>query len=105
MATTHLSQEQLKDFKQKVNQTAMKFPADVVRIRHSFSDDWDGDPAIFFRILLTDDAHRRTRLADLTDRVGRELINDLGLAESEYTPYFYYRSKSEQEKMSDPEWE
>ncbi len=51
MATTYLSPQQLKDFAQKVDEVAKKFPAEVVRIRHSFSRDWDGDPAIYFRIV------------------------------------------------------
>ncbi len=105
MGTTRLSIEQLKDFEQKVQETAKRFPAAVVRIRHSFSHDWDGDPAIFFRIVLTDDARRRYLLSELTDLVESALIRDLGLAESEYIPYFYYRSKAEQDKLKDPEWE
>ena len=49
MATTYLSPQQLKDFAQRVDEVAKKFPGEVVRIRHSFSRDWDGDPAIYFR--------------------------------------------------------
>jgi len=48
MATTYLSPQQLKDFAQRVDEVAKKFPTEVVRIRHSFSRDWDGDPAIYF---------------------------------------------------------
>ena len=29
---------------------------DVVRIRYSLGEDWTGDPSIFFRVLLTDEA-------------------------------------------------
>ena len=52
MATTYLSPQQLKDFAQRVDEVAKKFPDEVVRIRHSFSRDWDGDPAIYFRIVV-----------------------------------------------------
>jgi hypothetical protein len=82
----------------------MKFPGDVVRIRYSIGEDWVGDPAIFFRVLLSDNASRREFLADVTGRVSDELFDSLHLRESDYTPYFNFRSKSEQDKLQDPEW-
>ncbi len=107
MATTYLSPQQLKDFAQKVDEVAKKFPAEVVRIRHSFSRDWDGDPAIYFRILLTEKARRDHRLSELTERIGNTLVDDLALYEqfSEYIPYFSYRTETEQDELKDPEWE
>ena len=108
MATTYLSPQQLKDFAQRVDEVAKKFPGEVVRIRHSFSRDWDGDPAINFRIVLTDKVRRDHRLSELSDLIGGALIKDLALYESAYSayiPYFYYRSKSEEDRLKDPEWE
>ena len=108
MATTYLSPQQLKDFAQRVDEVAQKFPDEVVRIRHSFSRDWDGDPAINFRIVLTDKTRRDYRLSELADLIGSALIKDLALYGSEYSeyiPYFYYRSKSEEDALKDPEWE
>jgi hypothetical protein len=96
---------QLKDLDQQVQETAMNFPGEVVAIRYSISHDWNGDPAIFFRILLSDSASRADVLADVTGRVGGELFDNLQLGDSDYTPYFYYRSKSEQDKLKDPEWQ
>src|ERR1700722_13839531 len=108
MATTYLSPQQLKDFAQRVDEVAKKFPAEVVRIRHSFSRDWDGDPAIYFRIVLTDEAVRRQPLTELTHGIRNALIKDLALYESEsslYIPYISYRTVSEQEQIKEPEWE
>jgi hypothetical protein len=107
MATTYLSPQQLKDFAQKVDEIAKRFPEEVVRIRHSFNRDWDGDPAIYFRIVLTDHARRAYRLSELTERIGNILAKDLALYEeySEYIPYFSYRTKTEQDQLKDPEWE
>jgi hypothetical protein len=108
MATTYLSPQQLKDFAQRVDEVAKKFPAEVVRIRHSFSRDWDGDPAIYFRIVLTDEAVRRQPLTELTHGIRNALIKDLALYESEYSlyiPYISYRTVSEQEQIKEPEWE
>src|ERR1022692_2968828 len=68
MPITRLSPEQLKEFDQMVQQTAMKFPGEVIRIRYSFGDDWYGDPAIFFRILLADDTRRDDQFVNITKR-------------------------------------
>ncbi len=108
MATTYLSPQQLKDFAQRVDEVAKKFPNEVVRIRHSFSRDWDGDPAIYFRIVFTDDAVKRYPLSELTHRIKDALINDLALFTSEYSvyiPYFNFRTKTEQDEVKSPEWE
>ncbi len=74
MATTYLSPRQLQDFAQKVEEVAKKFPGEVVRIRHSFSRDWDGDAAIYFKILVTDEALVRHPLLELTHRIKDALI-------------------------------
>jgi hypothetical protein len=110
MATTYLSPQQLKDFAQKVDEVAKKFPGEVVRIRYSFSRDWDGDPAIYFRVVLTDDARslNRDQLGELTRRIRDSLVKALSLYDSEYSlyiPYFNYRTVSEQEQIKEPEWE
>ena len=105
MATTYLSPQQLKDFAQRVDEVAKKFPDEVVRIRHSFSRDWDGDPAIYFRIVVTDEARRNLPLRELTSRIEDALIKDLALFESDYSlyiPYFEFRTKAEQDRSKDP---
>jgi hypothetical protein len=96
---------QVKDLDRQVQDAAMNFPGEVVGIRYSIGDDWNGDPAIFFRVLLSDDASRPEVLADVTGRVGGKLFDDLRLGDSDYTPYFYFRSKSEQDEQKDPEWQ
>ncbi len=107
MATTYLSPQQLKDFAQKVDEVAKKFPAEVVRIRHSFSRDWDGDPAIYFRILLDRKSTKRPPPLGAYRTYRKHTIDDLALYEqfSEYIPYFSYRTETEQDELKDPEWE
>jgi hypothetical protein len=96
---------QSKDLDQQVHDAAMSFPGEVVWIGYSIGHDWNGDPAIFFRVVLSDDASRPEVLADVTARVGGKLFDDLRLSDSDYTPYFYFRSKSEQDHQKDPEWQ
>jgi hypothetical protein len=82
-----------------------KLQPDVIRVRSSFRDDWSGDPAIFFRIVLSDEAGRTENLADLTGKIGARIFEDLGLAKLDYVPYFNFRSESEQRRLQDPEWD
>jgi hypothetical protein len=69
MATTYLSPQRLKDFAQRVEDVAKNFPAEAVRIRHTFSRDWDGDPAIHFRIVITVEALQLHPLSELTGMI------------------------------------
>ena len=93
------------NFDQQVREIAKEFPDEVVAIRYSPSYDWNGDPAIYFRVLLSDNASQRGVLREVIARVQEELFDRLQLRRSEYTPYFYFRSKSEQDELKDPEWE
>jgi hypothetical protein len=88
-----------------LRQIERKLQPDVIRIRSSFRDDWSGDPAIFFRIVLSDEASRTKNLAELTGNIGDQIFEDLGLAKLDYVPYFNFRSESEQKRLQNPEWD
>jgi len=97
---------QLQDVPKIVKATEEKFAPDVVRIRYHTGFDWNGDPAIFFRILLSDAASVPENLGKVIRPVQRELFDEfLRLGESDYFPYTTFRSKSEQDKLKDPQWE
>jgi hypothetical protein len=97
---------QLQDVPKIVKAAEEKFAPDVIRIRYHTGFDWTGDPAIFFRILLSDAASRRENLGRITERVRRELFDEFyRLGESEHIAYSTFRSKSEQDKLKDPQWE
>jgi hypothetical protein len=42
---------------------------DVVRIRYVFTEDWTGDPAVEFNIVLSEDASREERLGEIAHQV------------------------------------
>ena len=93
-----------KDLEQQVQEIEKKFPGEVVGIRYSVDEDWSGDPAIHFRVLLTDTASRREVIGGVSQRVSRVLSDIVFLDSPDYFPYVNYRSESEQEKLKDPEW-
>ena len=96
--------ELMENFDQRVQDIAMRFPDEVVSIRYFTSYDWTGDPAIYFQVLLSDDATKASVLGEVTARVQEELFDKLQLRRSDYAPYFYFRGKSEQDEMKDPAW-
>lgn len=80
-------------------------PQEVVRVAYSIGHDSTDDPAIFFRTVLTDPASHEDRLADVTGRVASTLFNSIRPIENwGLTPYFSFRSFSEQRMRNDPEW-
>ena len=91
---------------EQVNQVVAELAPDVVRINMIISTDWAGEPAIYFRVLLSDEAGSRERLGATTERV-RSVIRDwLGFdfIESHF-PYFRWRTQSEQAALQEAAWE
>lgn len=78
---------------------------EIVRVNYSLGADSTDEPAIFFRIVLTDAASREDRLAAVTGRIATILFDEIHPYEDwDLHPYFSFRSESEQEKRNDPEW-
>ena len=76
---------------------------DVVRIGYDIERDWDGDWAVFFRILLTDDA-ARNRLRELSRDIRSQINRQLDLSSLGIWPYVDFRSESEQARLREPAW-
>jgi hypothetical protein len=75
----------------------------VRHIRYSIGKDWSDDWAIFFRVVLSDDAAYR-HLRDISSRVTSRITDELDLPNLGMFPYFDFRSESEQAELNDPEW-
>ena len=89
----------------QVDEVAQELNPDVVRIRMQVGKDWSDDPALTFRVLLSDQASRPDRLADVTPRVSGHLSERLKLSELDHLSYFRFRSESEQAQMKGKQWE
>jgi hypothetical protein len=87
-----------------VAEAVSKLGKEVVRVRYRIRPDTTGDPAIYFRILLTDAASQWATLGEVT----RNITNTLEAINPYETwgliPYFNFRSESEQAMRFDPEW-
>lgn len=76
---------------------------DVVHIRYEIGKDWSGEWAIFFRIILADDAAKR-RLGDVADKAVWGLERQLDYPGMGVYTYHNFRSVSEQAVLQEPAW-
>jgi hypothetical protein len=89
---------------EQVDRVARDLAPDVVRIRLSVTQDWNENPALYFRVTMSDEASRRHPLRDVTGLVRTKVAEELRLKELDHHPYFRFRSYSEQAKLQDPAW-
>ncbi len=68
---------------------------DVDYIRYDIGQDWSGDWAIFFRVVLSDEA-ASLRLHDVATKVVWRLADRLDFRAMGVIPYYNFRSASEQ---------
>ena len=77
----------------------------VVDFTYTLGEDWSGDPAIFFRIVLSDEASRRDRLYKLTSEIQNMIVQHIEpLEQWGVLPYFSYRSQAEQAVLQGKPW-
>ena len=79
-----------------------EYGPDVVRIRFRLGEDWTGDPAIFFDLVVTDDSVKTRRYFELTREIRNRLQDLFGFPETGYMAFTGVCSESEQAKIKDP---
>jgi hypothetical protein len=77
----------------------------VVRIRYTVGEDWSGDPAVFFRVVLSDEASCSGNLGGVAVKVKGLVQTTMELEYPNHQAYFNFRSQSEQTLLKNPEWE
>ena len=74
----------------------------VIHIRFRFDEDWMGNPAVFFHVLLSDEASQEQNMHRIANQVravfDERLDLDVGF------PYVRFRSLSEQQASNNPAW-
>jgi len=76
----------------------------VQYIRYEIGQDWSGDWAIFFRVVLSDDASMRQNLGSVAENVVRRVSEQVDFSSIGVIPYFNFRSQSEQATLREPAW-
>ena len=76
---------------------------DVAHIRYEIEQDWSGQWAIFFRVLLSDEAGEK-RLRAVATQVVSRLAERLDFTSLGVVPYHNFRSVSEQAALREEAW-
>ncbi len=81
---------------------------EVVRVRYNIGEDWTGDPALYFRVVLADsavDLRDLESVGRVTERIRRAFWDQVHPLENwGLFPHFNFRTNSEQEHLNDPKW-
>ena len=87
-----------------VTEVVNELSPSVKRIRYDIDQDWTGEWAIFFRVLLSDDASEPKNLREIAPQVVQKMSDRLDLAVLGMFPYFNFRSEAEQALLKEPSW-
>ena len=90
---------------EQVEPAVRRLAPDVVRVVLNDAPDWSGDPAVYIRVILSDEAVRKDRLAEVTAHIREALYEELDLAHLDRIAYFKFRSASEQARLREKAWE
>lgn len=91
------------DIQDNVRALERELKPDVLRIRYHIGEDWSGEWAIFFRIVLSDEA-AKDRLTEVATKTIRRLSERLDFPVLGVFPYHNFRSESEQAALREEEW-
>jgi hypothetical protein len=97
-----------------ISATQRNFPDDIEYIRYSIRDDWAGEPALFFRVLLKDRSYpkpfvladpRFAEIVDLCNQIRSEIRSLVRASGLDLYTHSSFRLASEQLELRDPEWD
>lgn len=87
-----------------VSKAVKALKPEVVRIRYTLAEDWSGSAALFFRVVISDEASRKSRLHEVAQRVASTVLEKVRPDELGLQVYFNFRSVSEQQKLREAAW-
>ncbi len=103
MLTLPLAIASKTEFDQAVSEVVQEMAPDVVYIRHNIAQDWSGDWAVYFRVIISDEAGR-TRLREVTTKVEKFLESRLKPLSMGLLSYYNFRGVSEQAVLREESW-
>ncbi len=95
---------QLAEIATLVARAEQELKPDVVRIRYELREDYSGDAAIYFRVVLADKAADKSHLRRSSTRAAKVILEHVSPLDLGLLWYFNYRSASEQASLREPSW-
>ncbi len=90
------------EFFSAVDAVTAGFPPGVFSVTPTLGTDWDGDPAVFFKVILVDDAVPRAQLLAFTKEISRAIAWQVRpLEEWGVLPYFDFVTQSENARIKE----
>lgn len=90
-------------FEAVVAKVAQQLAPVAVSVIPTLGDDWSGESAVFFMVILTDAASRREQLLSNSNLISQTIVKRVRPLENwGVLPYFNFRSQSEQAKINQP---
>lgn len=90
-------------FQAAVARAAQRLAPHVVSIIPTLGNDWSGEEAVFFMVILADASSQRDQLLNISNQVSQAIVQEVQpLEQWGVLPYFNFRSQSEQAKLDQP---
>ena len=90
---------------EEIQKAIRKLGPEVINVTYQLRPDSTGEPAIFFRIVLTDVAAQEDVLLESTRRIETMLIDEIQPIENwGRHPFFNYSTRPEQQRRKNLEW-
>ena len=90
-----------------VDQVASSLLPEVAEVISTLGTDWDGESAVFFKVILKDNAIPRSELLAFTNQVSWTIIQQVSpLEEWGVLPYFRFLTQAEYARVKEiePAW-
>jgi hypothetical protein len=93
------------EFFAAIDQIAGTLAPQVLSVTTVLGTDWNGESAVFFDVILADDAAPRAQMAAFTKRVSRAIVQHVRpLEDWGVLPYFNFLTQSGQERIKEATW-
>jgi hypothetical protein len=88
-------------FRATVNRVTQQLRPHVIDLTFTLGNDWSGEPAVFFMVILSNAASQRDQLLRITSQVSKTIVQLVQpLEQWGVLPYFNFRSEAEQAKIN-----
>jgi hypothetical protein len=87
-------------FYAEIARAAQNLGPTVLSVSPTLGSNWNGEPAVFFTVVLTDAASRRDQILQSNNDVSNFIVQQIQpLEQWGVIPYFSFRSQSEQTRI------
>jgi hypothetical protein len=88
-------------FRATINRAARRLRPNVIDLTFTLGNDWSGEPAVFFMVILSNAASQRDQLLKITSQVSNAIVQLVQpLEQWGVLPYFNFRSEAEQAEIN-----